>query len=278
MQRRERCHVSTGMQMHLKLNSWVKGAINYRLCLCQFELSFHHLHWVLNNIIFTCLLLLCFCLWKRTLSRWPLPRKVWPHSIHLSCLECLHALSLHSHNSYPLPPLIPYPLLHKLSPSTFDIKWVSPLYQTPITERHFFKKKLINIFIFGSVGSSFSVRVLYLVVASGGHSSSRCMGLSLSWPLLLRSTGSRPAGSVVVAHGPSCSAACGTFPDQGSNPCPLHWQADSPPLHHQGSPRHIFKNSFNHRVWIEHSAFCWTLPHKCVHTAKCSSSIILMAM
>ena len=26
---------------------------------------------------------------------------------------------------------------------------------------------------------------------------------------------------VVVAHRPSCSAACGIFPDQGSNPCPL---------------------------------------------------------
>ena len=45
------------------------------------------------------------------------------------------------------------------------------------------------------------------------------------------------AGSVIVAHGPSCSAACGIFPDQGSNPCPLHWQADSQPLRHQGSPR-----------------------------------------
>ena len=45
--------------------------------------------------------------------------------------------------------------------------------------------------------------------------------------LLLWSTGSRRAGSVVVAHGPSCSAACGVFPDQGSNPCPLHWQEDS---------------------------------------------------
>ena len=30
-----------------------------------------------------------------------------------------------------------------------------------------------------------------------------------------------------MAHGLSCSAACGIFPDQGSNPCPLHWQADS---------------------------------------------------
>ena len=70
----------------------------------------------------------------------------------------------------------------------------------------------------------------------GGHSSSRCTGLSLSQPLLLRSTGSRRAGSVVVAHRPSCSTACGIFPDQGSNPCPLHWQADSQPLCHQGSP------------------------------------------
>ena len=41
--------------------------------------------------------------------------------------------------------------------------------------------------------------------------------------------------SVVVARGLSCSAACAIFPDQGSNPCPLHWQADSQPLHHQGS-------------------------------------------
>ena len=89
-----------------------------------------------------------------------------------------------------------------------------------------------------------SVRGLSLVVASGGHSSSRCVGLSLSRPLLLWSTGSRRAGSVIVAHGPSRSAACGIFPDQGSNPCPLHWQADSQPLHHQGSPRKFLKKWF----------------------------------
>ena len=62
---------------------------------------------------------------------------------------------------------------------------------------------------------------LSLVAASGGHSSSQCAGLSLSRPLLLWSTGSRRAGSVIVAHGPSCSVACGIFPDQGSNPCPI---------------------------------------------------------
>ena len=34
-------------------------------------------------------------------------------------------------------------------------------------------------------------------------------------------------------------AACGIFPDQGLNPCPLHWQADSQPLRHQGSPESL---------------------------------------
>ena len=85
-----------------------------------------------------------------------------------------------------------------------------------------------------------SVRGLSPVAASGGHSSSRCTGLSPSRPLLLRSTGSRRAGSVIVAHGPSRSAACGILPDQGSNPCPLHRQADSQPLRHQGSPGFSF--------------------------------------
>ena len=49
-----------------------------------------------------------------------------------------------------------------------------------------------------------------------------------------------------MAHGLSCSVACGIFPDQGSNPYPLHWQADSQPLCHQGSPpKNVFiMNSF----------------------------------
>ena len=104
----------------------------------------------------------------------------------------------------------------------------------------FLKEFLLFIFIylfiyFWLCWVFISVQGLSLVAASGGHSSSRCMGLSLLRPLLW-STSSRRAGSVVVAHGPSCCAACGIFPDQGSNPCPLHRQADSQPLHHQGSP------------------------------------------
>ena len=63
-----------------------------------------------------------------------------------------------------------------------------------------------------------SVRGLSLVVASGGHSSSWCAGLSSSQPLLLRSTASRRTGSVIVAHGPSCSAACRDLPRPGFEP------------------------------------------------------------
>ena len=86
------------------------------------------------------------------------------------------------------------------------------------------------------------MRGLSPVAVSWGHSSSRYVGLSP-----LRSTGSRRTGSAVVAHGPSCSAACGILPDQGSNPCPLHWQADSQPLRHQGSPSlHLYMPEESH--------------------------------
>ena len=116
-------------------------------------------------------------------------------------------------------------------------------------------RDLLNLFIFLKIHFIYlfiwlcwvfvSVRGLSLVATSGGHSSSQCAGLSLSRPLLLQSTGSRRTGSVVVAHGPSCSAACGIFPDQGSNPCPLHWQVDTQPLCHQGSPIYsFFKKNF----------------------------------
>ena len=80
------------------------------------------------------------------------------------------------------------------------------------------------------------------IAASGGHPSSWCAGLPPSRPLLLRSTGSGRAGPAIVAHGPSCSAARGILPDRGPNPRPLHWQADSQPLRHQGSPCLPFKN------------------------------------
>ena len=39
----------------------------------------------------------------------------------------------------------------------------------------------------------------------------------------------------------SCSSTYGIFQDQGLIPCLLHWQADSLPLSHEGSPK---KNLF----------------------------------
>ena len=112
-----------------------------------------------------------------------------------------------------------------------------PVLKIPFLTFFFFLNKFIYLFIYFWLCWVFvSVWGLSLVAASGGHSLSRCAGLSLSPPLLLWSTGSRRAGSVVVAHRPSCSAACGIFPDQGLNPCPLHWQADSQLLRHQERP------------------------------------------
>ena len=84
---------------------------------------------------------------------------------------------------------------------------------------HFFF--LMNLFIYFWLRWVFvAARGLSLVVASGGYSLLRCAGFSLRWLLLLQRTGSR-------AHGLSCSAARGIFPDQGSNLCLLNWQADS---------------------------------------------------
>ncbi|XP_054945423.1 mRNA export factor GLE1 isoform X2 [Physeter macrocephalus] len=68
------------------------------------------------------------------------------------------------------------------------------------------------------------------------RATSEYAGLSLLWPLPLRSTGSGRTGSAAMAHRPSHYAARGIFPDRGTNPCPLHRQVDSQPLRHQGSP------------------------------------------
>ena len=105
---------------------------------------------------------------------------------------------------------------------------------------NFFLNYLFIYLFLALLGLRFCARA-FSSCGERGPLSSRYAGLSLSRPLLLRRTGSRRAGSVAVAHGPSWSAACGILPDQGSNPCPLHWQADSQPLRHQGSPRNFLK-------------------------------------
>ena len=79
----------------------------------------------------------------------------------------------------------------------------------------------------GSAGSLLLCMALFVVC--GRSSSSQCTGVSLQWLLLLQSTGSRVPASVVVGTGFSCPEAREIFLDQGSNLCPLNWQADSYP-------------------------------------------------
>ena len=47
--------------------------------------------------------------------------------------------------------------------------------------------------------------------------------------------------------------ACGIFLDQGSNPCPLPWQADSYPLYQQGSPEDYLDKALPMK-WQHHRA------------------------
>ena len=69
------------------------------------------------------------------------------------------------------------------------------------------------------------------VVVLGSHCGASPGGLSYcgAWAL-------EHMGSVAVAHGLSCPAACGIFLGQELNLRPLHWQVDSQPLDDQGSP------------------------------------------
>ena len=71
------------------------------------------------------------------------------------------------------------------------------------------------------------VRGLSLVAESGAYSLVAVCGLlfAVAPPVLEHELQS--LGSVAVVHGLSCPMAYGIFPDQGSNPCPLHRQADS---------------------------------------------------
>ena len=64
-------------------------------------------------------------------------------------------------------------------------------------------------------------------------------------------------GLVIVAQGLSCSDACGIFPDQGLNPCPLHYQANSYLLYHQGSP--VLYIVVSHTLYIHFSLPKWCL-------------------
>ena len=90
---------------------------------------------------------------------------------------------------------------------------------------YFFLKKLINLFIFGCVGSSLLRAGFSLVAVSRGYSSLWCTGFSLQWLLLLRSMGSRaqaqqlwPSGLVALRHVGSSQTR-----DRTRVPCTGRW-------------------------------------------------------
>ena len=106
----------------------------------------------------------------------------------------------------------------------------------------FILKKFILLICFWLRWVSITARGLSLVAASWACSSLRYPGFSFWWLLFLWSKGSSAWASVVVTYGLSCSATRGVFLDQGWNLRRLHWQMDSYPLRHQGSPDICFLN------------------------------------
>ena len=102
-----------------------------------------------------------------------------------------------------------------------------------------------------------------------GYSPLWSVGFLLRWRPLLWSTCSRCVSfrslwalgmASVVAHGLSCLAACGNFPDQGLNPCPLHWQVDSYPLYHQRSRGGVLSCFYDEYYWLIPTHVCISSP------------------
>ena len=129
--------------------------------------------------------------------------------------------------------------------------------------------------------------------AAGAPGSAHGLGHCDSWAQLLRSrcprlsararplwlvgfTDPQPVpqaprtGSATVTRGLSCSAACGNFPDQGLNLCLRHWQADSWPLSHQGSPAElfIFSHSFKFSFISNYTTPC---------SVSCRANLVVMS-
>ena len=95
------------------------------------------------------------------------------------------------------------------------------------------KKKIVYLFMFSCAGSSL-LHVGFLWLQRVGDTPwLQCLGSPLRWLPLLQSMdptclGFSSWGSGTLeqrlgscAHRLSCAAACGIFPDQGLNPCPL---------------------------------------------------------
>ena len=89
----------------------------------------------------------------------------------------------------------------------------------------------IYLFMYFCAGSLLLSRFSLVVVCGLLIEVASCCG---AWTI--GRTGVSSCTTWALEHRLDCSAAYGTFPDQGASPCLLHWQAGSLPLSHQGSP------------------------------------------
>ena len=126
-------------------------------------------------------------------------------------------------------------------PALESLRGTVPAAQRAIKRRlflfFFFLKKNLFIYLFlAALGLRCCARA-FSSCGERGPLFVEVRGFLIAAVSLVAEHGLQSAGSVIVAHGLSCSAAYGIFPDQGLNPCPQHQQADSQPLRHQGSPR-----------------------------------------
>ena len=99
---------------------------------------------------------------------------------------------------------------------------------------------LKRLFVLGCAGSSLLYASFLQLQRVGVTLQLRCMGFSSRWLSCCRAQALGAQVSVVVrlsrVHRLSCSPAWGIFLSQELNPRPLHWQAHSYPLYHQGNP------------------------------------------
>ena len=82
--------------------------------------------------------------------------------------------------------------------------------------------------------------------------------------------------SVAGVHRLCCSAACGTLPDECSNPRPLYWQPDSYPLCHQASPSIGFW-AVSSQTWVWKQLHIYTVIYRQVRVLPLAIGIPLFA-
>ena len=94
-----------------------------------------------------------------------------------------------------------------------------------------------------------------------------------------------PKALVVVALGCTCSTACGILLDQGLHPHFPHWQSNSHPLYHQGSPYILhfwialqsafdllYMISMKH-LWLQNEQYIWKQSYQCVIKHEIGSQV-----